>query len=163
MNRTVAAMSAWLALGVICPAWAQEWPTNPARMSLIEGEAGVLMAGASEGMAATSNLPLGPGDRVWIAGHGRAEIQLPEENAVRLGDDTSVELGASPSPSAWSSPVRLERGMATFYLRRLPPEIAAFQVDLPYATVLVSTPSTFRADLFPDGSVQLSVHAGEVA
>lgn len=162
MNTAVVVVLAFFVFGIASPTWAQEWPANPARLSLLEGQVAVLAAGASEGIAATSNLPLGPGDRVWVTGHGRAEIQLPEGNVVRLGDDTSVELGASPSPSGWPSPVRLERGMATIYLRRLPPELAAFQVDLPQAGVRASIPSTFRTNLYLDGSAEVSVHAGEV-
>lgn len=162
MNTAAAVVSVFLVLGIVSPAWAQEWPANPARLSMVEGEVAAQMAGSPEGIAATSNLPLGPGDRLWVTGHGRAEIQLPEGNTLRLGDHASIELGASTSPSAWSSPVRLERGMATFYIRRLPPELAAFQVELPQASVLASVSSTFRADLFPDGSALVSVHAGEV-
>lgn len=162
MNRTVASVSVFLVLGVVNPVWAQEWPANPARLSLLEGQVAVLIAGASEGVAATSNLPLGPGDRVWITGPGRVEIQLPAGNLVRLGDDTSLELGAFPFAVAGAAPTRLERGMATFYLRRQPPEPTGFQVELPQATIRTSIPSTFRTNLYPDGSAQVSVYAGEV-
>lgn len=162
MKKVVMAVSMWLALGVIGPALAEEWPETPARLSLVEGGVAVQMAGSPEGVAATSNLPLGPGDQIWITGHGRVEIQLPDGNALRLGDDASVELGASPSPAAWASAIRLERGTATFYVRRQQPELPAFVVELRQGSIRVATPSTFRIDLFPDGSVQVSVHSGEV-
>lgn len=162
MKNVVAAVSICLALGVIRPALAEEWPETPARLSLAEGEVAVQMAGAPEGTAATTNLPLGPGDRLWITGHGRAEVQLPAGNALRLGDDTGVELGASPSPVAWASAITLERGTATFYVRRLQPELPVFAVELPQGSIRAAVPSTFRTDLFPDGSVQVSVHSGEV-
>lgn len=105
---------------------------------------------------------MGPGDRVWIAGHGRAEVHLPDGNALHLGDDASVELGVSPSPVAWASAIRLERGTATCYVRRLQPELPDFVIELPQGSIRASVPTTFRTDLFPDGSVQVSVHIGEV-
>ena len=37
-----------------------------------------------------------PGDRVWVAGRGRAELQLPAGNVVRLGDETRLEIRALP-------------------------------------------------------------------
>lgn len=163
MKTSLAAVSIGLALGVICPAWAEEWPETPARLSLVEGQVAVQMAGSPEGVAAGPNLPLGPGDRVWIAGHGRAEVQLPAGNILRLGDDTSLQLGAFPGAAPEAGQVSLERGMATFYIRWLPPGLAAFVVELPQGSIRAAVPSTFRADLFPDGSVQVSVHVGEVA
>ncbi len=162
VKTAVAVTSTFLALGLASLALAEEWPGTPARLGLIEGEVVVQMAGSSEWAPATSNFPLGPGDQVWVAGHGKAEVQLPAGNAVRLGDKTSLDIRAFPSADAGTASLGLERGMATFYIRRLQPEFPVFQVDLPQASVQASVPSTFRADLFPDGSVQVSVHSGEV-
>jgi len=162
MKTAVMVASTVLALGLTSLAWAEEWPGTPARLGLIEGEVVVQMAGSPDWVPASSNFPLGQGDRVWVPGHGRAEVQLPAGNAVRLGDDTSLDIRAFPLVGTGVVPVKLRQGMATFTIRRLQPEFAVFQVDLPQASVQASTPSTFRADLFPDGSVQVSVHSGEV-
>lgn len=162
VRTAVAVASTLLALGLTSLALAEEWPGTPARLGLIEGEVVVQMAGSSEWAPAISNFPLGPGDRVWLTGHGRAEVQLPAGNAVRLGDVTILDIRAFPSGGAETASVGLERGMATFYIRRLQPELPVFQVDLPQAFIQASVPSTFRTDLLPDGSVQVSVHSGEV-
>ena len=163
LNAAVAIASSFLlALGLTSLAVADEWPETPARLGLIEGEVLVQIAGSTDAVPASSNFPLGPGDRLWVNGRGRAEILLPAGNAVRLGDDTGVDISAFPLSGAGGAQVRVESGMATFYIRRLQPEFAAFQVDLPQASVQVSIPSTFRTDVFRDLSFQVSVHSGEV-
>lgn len=162
MKTTVAVGSMFLAIWLTSPGWAEEWPGTPARLGLMEGEVMVQMEESSDWIPASSNFPLGPGDRVWVNGRGRAEIQLPAGNTVRLGDDTGLDIRAFPPAGAGTASVRFDRGMATFYIRRLQPEIVAFQVDLPQASIQVSIPSTIRTDLFPDGSLQVSVHSGEV-
>lgn len=144
------------------PVRAGEWPSIPARLSLNEGEVLVQTPESPDWIPASSNLPLGPGDRVWVGVGGKTEIQLPEGNVVRLGSDTSLDLRSLSFSRASEVRVGLERGMATFYILRLQPEINVFQVDLPHATLRAFMPSTFRSDLFPDGSMQVSVHSGEV-
>ncbi|HLC20712.1 MAG TPA: hypothetical protein VJM10_01215, partial [Candidatus Methylomirabilis sp.] len=129
VRTAVAVASTLLALGLTSLALAEEWPGTPARLGLIEGEVVVQMAGSSEWAPAISNFPLGPGDRVWLTGHGRAEVQLPAGNAVRLGDMTILDIRVFPSGGAETASVGLERGMATFYIRRLQPEFPVFQVD----------------------------------
>ena len=163
VNAAVAIASSFLlALGLTSLAVADEWTETPARLGLIEGEVLVQIAGSTDAVPASSNFPLGPGDRLWVNGRGRAEILLLAGNAVRLGDDTGVDIGAFPLAAAGGAQIRVDSGMATFYIRRLQPEFTAFQVDLPQASVQVSIPSTFRTDVFPDLSFQVSVHSGEV-
>lgn len=162
MRTKAAVASTFLALALLRPAGAEEWVATPARLALIEGEVLVQMAEYQDWVPASSNLPLGPGDQVWVAGRGRAEIQLPAGNTVRLGDETALDLRTFPPAGAQATSLRLDRGMATFYIRPLQPELPVFQVDLPGAFVQASIPSTFRADLFADGSIQVSVHAGEI-
>lgn len=162
MKTAVVIAATLLVLGVAFPICAEEWPATPARLGLVEGEVLVQMAGSTDWLPASSNFPFGPGDRVWVTGHGRAEVLLPAGNAVRLGDGASLDIRAFEEAGVGAAPIRLEQGMATFYIRRLQPEVAPYQVDLPQAAIQVSIPSTFRADLFPDGSIQVSVHEGEV-
>ena len=162
MKTAVAIATIFLTLGLTSPVGAEEWPAIPARISLVEGEVLVQLEGSQDWASASSNLPLGPGDRVWVDGVGRAELQLPEGNVVRLGSDTGLDLRTFSAPGALATQIGLERGMATFYINRLQPSNAVFQLRLPQASLRTYIPSTFRSDLFPDGSVQVSVYSGEV-
>jgi len=162
MKTAGAAASMFLVLSLVRPAGAEEWPVIPARISLVESQVFVLMNESPDWVPASSNLPLGPGDRVWVAGQGRAEVQLPQGNSIRLGNGTSLELRTFAVPGTLTTRVGLERGMATFSIRRLQPQTRVFQVDLPEASMRARAPSRFRSDLFPDGSFQVSVHSGEI-
>ena len=99
MKTAVAVASMFLVLSLVRPAGAEEWPVIPARISLVESEVFVLMNESPDWVPASSNLPLGPGDRVWVAGQGRAEVQLLQGNSIRLGNGTSLELRTLRSPA----------------------------------------------------------------
>ncbi len=160
MRSRAVVLAMMLALALLSPAAAaQEWPLTPARLDLVEGEVLTQTSGAGTWTFAMSNLPLGPGDSVWVAGQGRAGIQMPPGLSVALGDATRLTIRALPVASTRSARIGLERGMATVYLGE-PQNIV--EVELPQGTLRATLPSIFRADVVPDGSVQVSVHAGEV-
>jgi len=162
MKWRVAGASVFLTLSLLGPVSAADWPATPARLSLIEGEVVVQTPESPEWFPASSNLPLGPGDRIWVRAGGKTEIQLPEGNLVRLGSETSLDLGSPSNPNAWEPRVRFERGVASFYIRHPQSSSGVFRVELPRAFLRPSVPSSFRSDLFPDGSLQVSVYSGEV-
>src|SRR5437867_8157183 len=107
----IAAMvaSALLALGTERSLGAQEWHGEPARLGFVEGESLVQASEMAAWAPALSNTPLGPGDRVWVAGRGRAELQLPAGNVVRLGDETRLEIRALPGGDRPETRLGLER------------------------------------------------------
>ena len=162
MKTAAVVATVFLTLSLLGPASAEEWPVTPARLSLIEGEVLVQTPESPEWFPASSNLPLGPGDRIHVGAGGKAEIQLPEGNVARLGSETSVDLRSLSHPGALESRIGLERGVAFFYLGPPQSSRGAFLVELPQASLRPSHPSSFRSELFPDGSMQVSVHSGEV-
>src|SRR5262245_42095601 len=109
--------SALLVLAAERPAAAEEWHGAPARLGVAEGEVLVQPSGTAAWSPAPSNTPLGPGDRLWVAGRGRAEIQLPAGDVVRLGDETRLELGALPGGDPPETRLGLERGSAVLAVR----------------------------------------------
>lgn len=159
MRSRAVVLAVMLALALLSPAVAQEWPLTPARLDLVEREVLTQASGAGTWTSAMSNLPLGPGDSVWVPGQGRTEIQMSPGISVALGDATRLTIRALPVAGARSARISLERGMATVYLTE-PQNIV--EVELPQGSLRATLPSIFRADVFPDGSVQVSVHAGEV-
>lgn len=154
--------SVLLVLGAGRIAAAQEWQGTPARLGVVEGEVLVQVSGTAPWSPASSNTPLGPGDGLWVARHGRAEIQLPAGNVVRLGDETRLELRALPGADRPETRLGLERGSAVLYARGSDPDNRAFAVDVPQASLQASLPATFRTDVLADGTVQVSVRSGEV-
>ncbi len=154
MKAVVTVATVFLTLSLLGPACAEQWPVTPARLSLIEGEVFVQTPESPDWFPASSNLPLGPGDRVRVGVGGKTEIQLPEGNLVRLGSDTIIDVRSLLNPSALESRIGLERGVA--FSR------GVLRVELPRASLRPSLPSSFRSELFPDGSMQVSVYSGEV-
>jgi len=162
MRTVLAIVSVLVVVEVAGPAWAATWPAIPARLSVAEGEVLVQAVGSPEWTVASVNFPLGPGDRVRVAGGGRAEVQFADGAIVRLNRDTSIELQGSSGRASFGARIGLEFGTAMYSVRRTRPNGGLFQVDLPQASLRASAIATFRSDLLPDGSFQVSVRSGEV-
>ncbi len=161
--RTVLAIASILVVAaMVGQAGAETWPAMPARLSVAEGEVLVQGVGSREWIVASVNFPLGPGDRVWVTGGGRAEVRFADGAIVRLNRDTSIELGGPSVRGPLGGRIGVERGTAIFSVRRIRAQGGLFQVDLPQASLRASAISTFRSDLLPDGSFQVSVRSGEV-
>jgi len=63
------------------------------RISLIQGDILVQTADSgNEWIAASINLPLMPGDKVWVPEEGRAEIQILGGTYLRADGKTDVEI-----------------------------------------------------------------------
>jgi hypothetical protein len=66
-------------------------PAQAGRLSYVSGTVSIQQVGADEWGQAVPNLPLGPGDRVFIDSNGRAEIQVGQ-TFLRLGPNSDVSF-----------------------------------------------------------------------
>lgn len=107
---------------------------SPARLASGEGDVLVLPAGATGWIGASINLPLGAGDRVWVPGPGRVEIQLPTGHAVRLGAATQLLVARLPSEGREAVELILEGGSARIGGSRFIPG-SALRVTIPGGVV----------------------------
>ena len=63
-----------------------------ARLSYIEGNVSYQHAADDDWSAASVNLPLEPGDRIYTGYDGRAEIEFDDGSIFRLARNTDIEI-----------------------------------------------------------------------
>ena len=66
--------------------------TRLARLSYIEGNVSYQHAADVDWSAASMNLPLEPGDRIYTGHDGRAEIEFDDGSVYRLARNTDIEI-----------------------------------------------------------------------
>ena len=91
MKKILSVMLLLAALFLI-PSYSHSSTLGTVRMSLIEGDVQVYTEDTSEWVAAAINMPLKEGDRIWVPGDGRAELQLNDGTSLRLSEDSSLEI-----------------------------------------------------------------------
>jgi hypothetical protein len=151
---------------VVAPAFADD-PSNPyetvrlSRVSLIEGELLLQRGDDEEWTAASVNLPLRPHDRLWAADGARSEVQFDDGAAVRIAENTNVDLLGLER--GWTH-LQLTLGVASITTpaaRREDRQTASFEIDTPQASLQVSPASRVRIDVAEDGSTVITVQDGE--
>lgn len=127
------------------------------RVSLLLGDVQVNTVETSEWVPASINMPLKEGDRLWVPGGARTEIQLRDGTNIRLDEFTSMDI------------LRIDEGSAQFYLTEghayvyfRDSGIDLIQVDTPVSSVRVYDRSVFRVDVRDDGNTHVSVYDGSV-
>ncbi len=66
--------------------------TRLARLSYIQGQVGFQHSSEMDWSAASINLPLAPGDRIYTGQDGRAEIEFDDGSICRLAENTDLEI-----------------------------------------------------------------------
>jgi hypothetical protein len=95
---TVLALTAAVAL---CRAQDDDPPSQTGRLSVAMGTVSFQQSGTDQWSAATPNLPLGPGDRIFTDADGRAEIQIGR-SYLRIAPSSDVTLvEATPTSIAF--------------------------------------------------------------
>ncbi|HEY7221392.1 MAG TPA: DUF6600 domain-containing protein, partial [Candidatus Binatia bacterium] len=104
------------------------------------------------------NLPLAIGDRLYTPEEGRAEIQLPSGNFIRL------------APHGYLSALNLRDNIKQFYLgegiasltiRQLGPG-EDIEIDTPNVSVTLDQPGRYRIAIDEDGNTSISVRRGRI-
>jgi len=106
---------------------------------------------------AAMNVPMTIGDRLYLRGDGRAELQLQGGNFVRLGaqSDLSV-LNLTDDVEQYS----LQAGTASFRISRLGNQ-ESFEVDTPNVAVTFEQAGDYRLDVDQDGNTRVGVRRGQ--
>ncbi len=125
------------------------------RISLITGD--ILISGQdiAEWTAATVNVPLNEGDRLWVPEDGRVETQIRGGVYIRADEKTAFDILSLDIDSAQ---LYLDRGHV--YINNRRGGIRTAQVDTPLASVRGFDNSIMMLDVAEEGSVEVSVLKG---
>lgn len=135
-----------------------------ARLSLIKGDVLVLTPDTGdEWFAASVNLPLLSGDRIWVPPDGRAEIQFIGRTYLRAEENTEVSIVRS----VWDSDsrviqVRVPEGRVYINYRVPAGRDSVFQVDAPLVSVTAYDHARYDIQVRDDGYSEVSVYSGSV-
>jgi len=138
-------------LGITTLVWAS-WagadpPTRVARLGYTSGEVSLSPAGEDDWVLATVNRPLITGDRLWVDGRARAELQVGSA-VIRMSGSTSVTL---LNLDDRITQLQLAQGTLNVRVRRLDAN-DVFEVDTPNLAYLIRQPGEYRIDVDPTGN-----------
>jgi hypothetical protein len=138
---------------------AQERYPTVARISFVSGPVAYSRGDdPDEWDDAIENLPLTIGDRLYAPEDGRAELQLPSGNLVRLAPRSDFSaLNLSDDIKQFY----LAEGTASFNIRRLRSE-EVIEVDTPNVSVTLDQPGRYRIAVDEDGHSRVAVRRGRV-
>ena len=156
MKKILSVMLLLAALFLI-PSYSHSSTLGTVRMSLIEGDVQVYTEDTSEWVAAAINMPLKEGDRIWVPGDGRAELQLNDGTSLRLSEDSSLEILRTEEHSFQ---FYLNAGRAYVNFRGLRGSL--LQLDTPVSSIRSYERGIFRVDVSDDKNTDISVERGLV-
>jgi len=141
----------------IIPSYSYSANLGAVRLNLIEGDVQILTEDTGDWAAAAINMPLQEGDRIWVPQDGRAELLLSDGSALRLRENSSLDI------------LRIEDHSFQFYLDTgnayvnfRGPKGHLVQVDTPVASIRAYDEGIFRVDIPDDRSSDISVDRGLV-
>jgi hypothetical protein len=147
------AIGAALMLCVVAAAYAQsandpaaDPPDRVARLSYLDGDIGLLPAGAQDWGAAEINRPLTRGDKLSSGPDARAELEL-DGGTLRIDRDTGfgfLELNDDLAQ------VELTEGTLNLAVRQLD-QNQSYEIDTPTVALVVNQPGAFRVDVGANG------------
>lgn len=129
--------------------------TRIARVSYIEGHVSFQHESDADWSAASINLPLEPGDRVYTGTDGRAEIEFDDGSVVRLAEKTDVEF---LSLNENIIQLRFLVGLGTLTVS----SGLDFEVDTPAAAFNTLRKGIYRFDVHENGECDAIVRKGEL-
>ena len=138
---------------------AQERYPSVARISFVSGPVSYSRGDdPDEWDDAIENVPLTIGDRIYAPEDGRAELQLPSGNFVRLAPRSYfTALNLSDDIKQFY----LGEGAASFNIRRLRSD-EVIEIDTPNVSVSLDQPGRYRIAVDEDGNSRISVRRGRV-
>jgi hypothetical protein len=148
----------FLALAVVLlPGYADALDLGSVRISFVAGDVQLRMTEAGgDWFPAAINTPLQEGDELWVPDGGRVEFQLSSGTAVRLNENSALQI------------LTLERASSQFYLfeghvyvNHNAPRGNVIQIDTPVSSLRAYDRAVFRVDV-PDRYTDLSVFTGSV-
>ena len=141
---------------LLLPRYAHALDLGSARISFLEGDVQMRTTDAGDWVPAAINTPLDEGDELWVPDGGRLEFQLNTGTAVRLDQNSALQI------------LTLERASSQFYLSEghmyvdyNAPRGNVIQFDTPVSSLRAYDRSVFRVDV-PDQYTDVSVFRGWV-
>jgi len=146
-----------LSILFLIPATSHSENLGDLRISLIEGDVQIRTEDTGDWVAASINMPLIEGDRLWVPEGGKTELQLRDGTYLRLDQNSALEI------------LTLENDSFQFYLNE-GQAYANFrgrngsflQMDTPVSSTRAYDHSIFRVDVSPEGLNRISVLKGLV-
>lgn len=126
-----------------------------ARLSHIEGHVSFQYASDVEWSAASINMPLEPGDRIYTGLDGRAEIQFDEGSVYRLAQDTDIEI---LSLSENLIQLRILVGLSSLTVS----SGLDFEINTPAAAFITIRQGIYRFEVGENGQTSAIVRKGEM-
>jgi hypothetical protein len=126
-----------------------------ARIGFLSGDVQIQTAGASEWVPASTNTPLQDGDRMWVPGEARTEVQVLGGIIIRLDAFTSLD---AISLGGESIQFYMNEGHA--YINNRKSGIDSVQIDTPLSSINCEDDSLARVDVSESGATELSVLRG---
>jgi hypothetical protein len=126
-----------------------------ARISYMEGHVSFQHTSDVDWTAASINLPLQPGDRIYTGKEGRAEIQFDEGSVYRLAEGTDIQF---LSLSEDLIQIRIMTGLSSLTVS----SGISFEMDTPAAAFIVLSRGVYRFDTRDNGDTDAVVRKGEL-
>lgn len=144
-----------LILGMLClPVWAGSVDDQRmARISYLDGHVSFQHANDVDWSAASVNLALQPGDRLYTGDDGRAEIQFDDGSVVRLAEKTDVEILTLREELVQ---LKILLGLATLTVQ----SSVGYEVNTPAAAFTTVRKGVYRFDVNENGDTDAIVRKG---
>lgn len=126
-----------------------------ARLSYLDGPVSFQHSGDVDWTAASINLPLQPGDRIYTANDGRAEIEFDDGSVYRLAEMTDVEILSLKEDLIQ---IRVSLGLSTLTVR----SGVSFEVDAPAAAFTTLRKGVYRFDVVENGDTDAIARKGQL-
>jgi hypothetical protein len=126
-----------------------------ARLSYIEGNVSYQHSADVDWSAASVNLPLEPGDRIYTGDDGKAEIEFDDGSVYRLARNTDIEILSLKEERIQ---IRVLVGLSTLMVA----SDTDFELDTPVAAFTALRKGTYRLGVDEDGNSDAIVRKGEL-
>jgi len=142
---------------ILFPAFAPAQDQEPMSISLIQGDVQISGPDFTDWTAASINLPLYEGDRIWVPDGGRLETHIRGGVFIRADENTAYDV---LSLGGGSMQLYLDRGHV--YINNRRGGIKTVQADTPLASIRSYDNSIIMLDVTDSGHTEVSVLTGEV-
>jgi hypothetical protein len=141
----------------LVPATSHSENLGDLRISLIEGDVQIRTEDTGDWVPASINMPMLEGDRLWVPGGGKMELQPSDGTYLRLDQNSALEILTLEKDSFQ---FYLDEGHAYVNFRGMKGSL--LQMDTPVSSTRAYDHSIFRLDANPEGFSRISVFKGSV-
>lgn len=144
-----------LLLAGFFPALASSQELGAIRISMLDGDVQIYTPDTQDWAAASINMPLTAGSRIWVPDDSRAEIHIKGGVYIRLDRKTSLDLVSVENRSIQ---IYLDRGH--IYLNNVRGGTDYIQVDTPLSSAGIYENTIAMVDVSENGATEVSVLKG---